>query len=420
MASLSNDPGGRRRIQFVDADGNRKTIRLGKMSKRQAESVKLRVEDLVAAKLSNGSPSDETSRWLAEIDQVLYDKLAAVELAERIENVTLADFIDSYVESRTDLKPRTIAKFNATRDYLVEHFGNGCTLKSITPGGADDWRLRLINKGLGENTIRKHTQIAKQLLNAAARKRLIDSNPFSDLKSTVLANPERFYFVTREEALRVLDACPDSEWRLIFALSRFGGLRCPSEHLALTWDCVDWNNGRLRIPSAKTEHHLGKGSRIIPIFADLRPYLEEAFDAAEAGAVYVISRYRSSNINLRTQLKRIIIRSGLAPWPKLFQNLRSTRQTELSEQFPQHVVCDWIGNTNAVAAKHYLQVTDDHFLKAAQNPAQSMHAGGRLESHTKKSESKQSVVLQHLASFGDSKPQTIVAEEGLEPPTRGL
>ena len=42
-----------------------------------------------------------------------------------------------------------------------------------------------------------------------------------------------------------------------------------------------------------------------------------------------------------------------------------------------HVVCQWIGNSAAVAAKHYLQVTDEHFRQgaevtksAAQNPAQ--------------------------------------------------
>src|SRR5262249_27309734 len=30
-----------------------------------------------------------------------------------------------------------------------------------------------------------------------------------------------------------------------------------------------------------------------------------------------------------------------------------------------HVVCAWIGNSQPVAAKHYLQVTDEHFQRAA-------------------------------------------------------
>ena len=60
-------------------------------------------------------------------------------------------------------------------------------------------------------------------------------------------------------------------------------------------------------------------------------------------------------------MERIIRKADLKPWPKLFQNLRATRETELAEEFPIHVVCDWIGNTQAVATKHYLQTTDEHF-----------------------------------------------------------
>ena len=61
----------------------------------------------------------------------------------------------------------------------------------------------------------------------------------------------------------------------------------------------------------------------------------------------------------------------MTPWPKLFQNLRSTRETELTETFPLHVVTSWLGNSQLIAAKHYLQVTDSHFQEATQNPTQN-------------------------------------------------
>ena len=50
------------------------------------------------------------------------------------------------------------------------------------------------------------------------------------------------------------------------------------------------------------------------------------------------------------------------------------RETKLTGKFPLHVVYAWMGNSQAVAAKHYLQVTDAHFQmaagrdNAAQNP----------------------------------------------------
>lgn len=172
----------------------------------------------------------------------------------------------------------------------------------------------------------------------------------------------------RPEAHAIIDACPDAEWRLLFALSRFGGLRCPSEHLLLIWPDIDWDRERIHVTSPKTAHH-GKGSRMIPLFPELRPFLNECFELAEPGAQYVITRYRRANSNLRTQLLRIIKRAGLEAWPKLFQNLRATRETELEETFPSHVVCAWIGNTEKVAAAHYLQVTEDHFEKAIAAPA---------------------------------------------------
>lgn len=36
-----------------------------------------------------------------------------------------------------------------------------------------------------------------------------------------------------------------------------------------------------------------------------------------------------------------------------------------------HVVCQWIGNSQAIAAKHYLQVTDEHFERAVGDAVQN-------------------------------------------------
>jgi len=52
------------------------------------------------------------------------------------------------------------------------------------------------------------------------------------------------------------------------------------------------------------------------------------------------------------------------PWEKLFQNLRATRATELvSQGWPEYKVCAWLGHTEAVAKKHYWQVTDDDYQR---------------------------------------------------------
>ena len=134
--------------------------------------------------------------------------------------------------------------------------------------------------------------------------------------------------------------------------------------MTLTWADIDWARLKMAVHSPKTEHHQGKDMRIVPIYPELLPYLQEGFEQAAEASVYVITRYRKKNSNLRTSFERIICKAQLKPWPKLFQNLRSSRETELTQKFPLHVVCAWMGNSQLVAAKHYLQVTDDHFQMA--------------------------------------------------------
>lgn len=370
MASIAKDKNGTRRILFVAPDGKRPTIRLGKVSHRTAEGIKYRVEQLLEAILYKHPIEGELAQWVAKLEPALASKLAAAGLIPKPKEklaVTLGPFIKAYVDDRTDVKPATKEVWRQGETGLIEFFGMNKPLKEITAGDADLYKLHLIQKKLASMTIRKRLQFATMIFRAAVRRRLIVESPFADV-SIKASMPNRERFITGYETAKLLEACPNIDWRLIVALARYGGLRCPSEVLSLRWQDIDWNSNRIVVTSPKTEHHPGKGTRIIPIFAELRPILAEAFDIAPDGAVYVVSeRMRVSaqgntgwrNCNLRTQFERIIERAGVTPWPRRFHNLRSSRQTELAEQFPSHVVCDWLGNSEDIARKHYFQTTDD-------------------------------------------------------------
>lgn len=384
MASIGNDKNGHRRILFAAGDGTRRTVRLGKMSKSQAQSHKIRIEDLIAAAGGAKLIEDETAKYLADLPDVLHARLAAVGLVKGRTGgrAVMGAFIDNYLAGRPGLKPNTVLNMQQARRWLVNHFGENRDMRSVTPGDAEDWQASMIAGGLGTNTLRRHVGRARQLWKSAIRRGLVrGNNPFDGMAAKVTGNKDRQFFVTADAAAKVLAACPDAEWRLLFALSRWGGLRCPSEHLALAWADVDFDHKRLRVPSPKTEHHEGKAERIIPIFAEIMPHLLDVFHEAPEGATRIITRYRGGACNLRTQLCRIIRKAGLTVWPKPWHNLRATRQTELAETYPLHVVCQWIGNSGAIAQEHYLQVNDAHFAKAtaepelkpdsaAQNPAQ--------------------------------------------------
>lgn len=183
-----------------------------------------------------------------------------------------------------------------------------------------------------------------------------------------------------ETIQRVLDACPTTEWKAIIALCRFGGLRCPSEVLKLRWTDIDWDQNRVLVRSPKTEHHEGGESRTIPLFPELREILSELHLSPEGAEFVIKPKAQGGKSNLRTTMEKIITKAGVEPWGKPFQNLRSSRETELMQTHPIHVVTAWLGNTPKVAMESYLQVRDSDFEKAistrilAQNLAQQASA----------------------------------------------
>lgn len=313
---------------------------------------------------------------------------------------TLGPFLTDFTTRRIDVKPATKEVWSQVVRNLVDYFGADRDLADVSEADAEDFKMFLVAQKLAPTTVSKRLQFARMFFKAAKRRKLISDNPFAEVSAKAVLRQDRQRFITREETDRLLAVC-NPTWRIIVALSRYGGLRCPSEVLSLHWQDVDWEAGRIVVQSPKTEHHEGKASRTIPLFAELRPILAEAFDLAPEGAVYVVDgNHREAantasgwrNCNLRTRFERLVNRAGLQPWPRLFHAMRATRETELATEHPMHVVTAWLGNTPRIALKHYLQVTDADFERAAkggaecgapsaQNAAQRAHAVSSGESH---------------------------------------
>jgi integrase len=392
MASISNNPNGRRSIQWADParPGTRRTLRLGKCARKTAEAVRLHVEHLLSAAAAGQSVPAETARWLAAVDDTLHARLVRAGLAAPrtpAPAVTLAAVLDAYAARRTDLKPWSLSNLTQARNALVEHFGAGRDAATINKAEARDF-LRWLTGPLqgvkpeprprfSQATAAAHLKRARQMFADAVDRGLVPSNPFKGIKAPSQVNAARSRYVPAADVARVIAACPDGEWRLIFALARFAGLRTPTESFGLTWADVDWAVGRMLVRSSKTERHQGHESRVVPIFPELLPHLREQYESAPAGGTdRVIRDHRITNV--ATTAAKIIRRAGLVPWPRLFNNLRASCETDLTARFPLHVVCAWIGNSQLVAARHYLQVTDEHFRQATTAAA----GVGGANSHT--------------------------------------
>ena len=371
MASVGKDSKGYR-VRFVMPDGTNKTIRLSGFNKTKSEEIARHITELVAARAAGCAIDRRTATWLADIGQNVHDKLSTAGLIEKRVSPKLGEFIAGYIE-RADVSPGSKMNFRTVERNLVDYFGADKPMRSVTAADAKAFRQWLQDhEEQAENTMRRRCGRARQFFAAAVKSKSIDENPFEGMSVTVNGSTDKERFITEAESQKILKACPDLQWRLIFSLCRYGGLRCPSEVLALTWENILWDSSRIIVTSPKTRRYKGHEQRVLPMFPELASILDEAYEAAfdrleDSSAVVsgpVVTRYRDATQNLRTTFEKIVIRAGLVPWQKPFQNLRSTRETELMEIYPAHVVVSWIGHSEKVARKHYLQTPDAHFEKA--------------------------------------------------------
>ncbi len=426
MASIGHEGerGELKRLLFRDASGKQKSLRLGECSERAAEQALAGFERVLQSHRTNTTMDPDGVRWLERIDDRLHARVAKLGLTQPRKAaavVTLGGLLAAFFAA-VDVKPATRVRMKQAESSLVGYFTDSRDIATIGEADADAWRAKLKADEYASATISRTVLYARQIFRWAIRRGMATRNPFSELKAGAQTNSARVVFVDRETIAKVIDAAPNAEWRLLIALSRFGGLRVPSEALALRWSDVDWEHNRLTVRSPKTEHHEGKGERMIPLFPEIREHLQAAFDAAPVGAINVIGRYREG-ANLNPHFRRIIRRAGLTPWGRTWHNLRASRQTELAATFPLHTACAWIGNTKAIAAGHYLQVTDADWTRAtgsaeaAANPATHARPSGPTGEHAQTQNPHNPADLVGVGAACDSVENDSMGRAGLEPAT---
>lgn len=407
MASIGSEGkrGELKRIIFRDESGKQQSLRLGKCSDRNAGLALSAMEHLLEAHRHGGrAPHHDAVRWLDKLDARIYARVVALGLAQPRERgpVATVAILLARFESAATVKASTRAAYKQTTDSLREHLGGATPLASIKPADADNWRKAIgepvkvvdadgkeTTKQLAPATVAKRVHVARAIFKRAVRWGLIASSPFAELRAGSQSNPDRAFYVAPDSIRAILAACPDAEWRAIVALSRFAGLRCPSEIVALRWGDVDWEHGRLTVRSPKTAGHDGHAVRVVPIAPELRPILQDLFDRAEPGTEAVVPRLRDPGVNLRTHFERIIAKAGVTPWPRLFHNMRASCACDWAEKFPGHVVAGWLGHSPLISARHYLQTRDAHFDlatgkgEAAANPATEARPSNTTGEHAK-------------------------------------
>jgi len=372
MASITTRPNGHHWIQFMGPSGKRQTLYLkGKTTERYAQDFRRYVEDLLTAKLAGSSPKESTARWLGDLTPYYYERLVRCGLVDSVgaKVNTIGGLLKDFVSSLSVAKS-TMENNKAVLNNIRTHFGEDCRLGIITTADASVFRGWLKAHGgqyggpLAKATVSRRTRRAKQIFEHAVDQGWLAANPFAKQKGWDEVNRGKDFYVTREIIGQILDEVTNLEFRAIIALARFGGLRCPKEVLSLEWDAVSWDHKTLSAYASKTDTH-----RIVPLFPELDKALGDLFEAAADGATKLFPRHQMTGTGLKSELERACRRAGVPLWQKPWQNMRSTRVTELQGEFHVRAVADWMGHSPTTALKHYSQVVKDQFARAVASEA---------------------------------------------------
>jgi integrase len=413
MASLCKDKNGWYSVQFYAATNLRRKITLGTKNERTAGRTLEKIELLIRAKQFGQALEADSLAWLQKISGTeLEAKLKKANLfsggplagspeAIRASAPSLGDFLTGYIEMRKGLKLWTIKNMKTAGNLLIAFFGKDKKVSEITPAEGETFFHHLTGKGYAKATISRAMRRAITFFKFAQKSQFVLDNPFQGIKLPKQTNKSRMAFIDRATIDKLLDQCPNNFWRLVISLARFGGLRIPSELRELTWDGVDWAAGKLKVISPKTAHIEGGEFRWIPLFPEIKIYLEDAWETAAEGEKHIFPSLRDPGVNLRQGLGRIIDKAGLSKWPKLFANLRASRATELASIYPQRAISDWLGtssissngnsqdalaesasvmgHTPKVSHEHYQQTLDIHWQMACADPSTKSVSGLQID-----------------------------------------
>lgn len=359
----------RYRISFILKEERHRLALDSRYSAKQADRIRLHLEDLVQSLETGGKIGRATAGFIAEMPEDLRDRFVACGLLANKKITSRELWQRFYTQTGSERKSSTETTYRTVEKRFFAFFDPLGDPRKITRKDGEKWKEFLIAEDYAEASVAGSIQKVNAVFNWGTARGYLDANPFKGIKRGSMRNPKRMFYVPMDWYYKLLDACPDQTWRTLLALCRIGGLRNPSETLRLTWGDVNWEHRSILVHSPKTEHHDGRDTRMIPMFPELREELVKQFELAEpGGSPYVIDRWRGTATNMRTHFRRIIFWAGLKEWERLFQNLRESRANEIWSEYPDHVAAAWMGHTKRVAFQHYLQVTDEQFQRALGEP----------------------------------------------------
>ena len=195
----------------------------------------------------------EAKDWLQKEQRAIADGLVVID-----EKVLFGDFLDRWFDevAKPLLRPATIAVHETViRLHIKPEIGN-IRLTQLSPAHLQNLYFRKLKSGLSKRTVKYIHTVIRRSLSQALKWGLVARN-VADAVDVPKPNKRAVEPLTPPQVAKLLDTLKGDRLYPFYVTAIGCGLR-RGELLALTWDCVDWDQGVIHVKKT-LQSFKGKG-----------------------------------------------------------------------------------------------------------------------------------------------------------------
>lgn len=187
--------------------------------------------------------------------------------------LTLDEFVETIYLPRMKMRKKSWDKDAAIiRQHISPRFG-GLRLRRITSNDIEDWQADLLAQGFSPGSCNRYLAVFKTLYAVAETLQIL---PLGASPCRIVRNlrdgESKERFLTREEGTKLMSelaASTDIRARALQLIMLTGARK--NEILKASWDCVDFENQRLKVPISKSgaTRHITLSKAALNILASL-------------------------------------------------------------------------------------------------------------------------------------------------------
>lgn len=159
---------------------------------------------------------------------------------------------DYFEDAFKRIRESTVLTYKSNYENHILPYFKGKYIDEITVLDIENWKNKLIDKGLSIDTCNQYYVVFKEIFKFANRKYELNYNPvelsgrFQKRNDEVIETDKKLKYIVYEQYCKFISVIKDALWHCFFLTLYFTGMR-KGEMLALTWKDIDCDRNMIKV-----------------------------------------------------------------------------------------------------------------------------------------------------------------------------